>query len=107
MWSTWWLRCLCCFKKVKVDELSRDDDESREFLPVRYAEPLVNREGPAESFFRSSVLSIYKRVDSAYQAASEWSLPRNTRVNLFTLSEEDMNEYEENNFFDDVVDEKF
>lgn len=90
---------LCCFRKEKVDEFSK------EFHPVRYVEPISADEGSG-SFFRSSVLSIYKKVDSVYNKASEWSLPRNTRVNLFALSAEDMNRYEEDDFFDDVVDEK-
>ena len=108
-----WIECLrrlCCLKKVKIDELSEDDED---FIPARYAEPLNesspkghSSEEPA-SFFRSSVLSIYKNVDSAYKKASEWSLPKNTHVNLFTLSEEDITGYEDNGFFDDVVDEKF
>lgn len=104
------IRRLCCFKKQKIDEVSEDDsflvpDQKEDFTPVRYAEPLVG-DGPA-SFFRSSVLSIYKIVDSIYKKPSEWSLPKETRVNLFALSKDDMELYEENDFFDDVVDETF
>ena len=101
------IRRLCCFKKEKAyDVVLESDEEDTEFVPARYV--TESTEGPEpQSFFRSSVLSIYKRVDSAYNQVSQWSLPKNTQVNLFTLSSNDIDEYEENNFFDDVVDEKF
>ena len=51
--------------------------------------------------------SIYRNVDSIYKKVSEWSLPKDTRVNLFALSSDDMVRYEDSGFFDDVVDEKF
>ncbi len=101
------IRRLCCFKKEKAyDVVLEDDKEDTDFVPAQYVTESKEGSEP-QSFFRSSVLSIYKRVDSAYKQVSEWSLPKNTQVNLFTLSSNDMDEYEENNFFDDVVDEKF
>lgn len=106
------IRRLCCFKKEKAYDDVLEEDEDTDFVPVRYVSELKEKSEPEykhepESFFRSSVLSIYKKVDSIYNQVSEWSLPKNTQVNLFTLSSEDLDEYEENDFFDDVVDEKF
>lgn len=111
------IRRICCLKKQNTNDTSSSDDE--EFIPVQIInakddmEPVrdINTKGSSEkepeSFFRSSVLSIYKKVDSVYKQASEWSLPNIKHVNLFTLSAEDLEEYEEDDFFDDVVDEKF
>lgn len=100
------IRRLCCFKKEKAYDVVTEDDEETDFAPARYvSEPKEDFE--PQSFFRSSVLSIYKNVDSVYKKVSEWSLPKNPQVNLFTLSSNELDEYEENNFFDDVVDEKF
>lgn len=100
MGNTQFARCICCLRKYKIDELSEDD----EFVPAKYTEPLSEKD---ESFFRFSVLSIYRNVDSIYKKVSEWSLPKDTRVNLFALSSDDMVRYEDSGFFDDVVDEKF
>ena len=99
------LRRLCCFKKYKID-LYEDDDEDLEFIPVQIINSVEKKVEP-QSFFRSSVLSIYKKVDSVYNQVSEWSLPKKTHVNLFTLSSNDIDEYEKDDFYDDVVDEKF
>ena len=106
------IRRLCCLKKEKVDYSLLKEDDDTDFVPARYVSELKEKSEPdnkqePESFFRSSVLSIYKKVDSVYNQVSEWSLPNNTRVNLFTLTGSDFDEYEENDFFDDVVDEKF
>ena len=97
---------LCCFKQKPSHDVVSDDDEDTDLAPARYVSEVKDMSEP-ESFFRSSVLSIYKKVDSVYNQVSEWSLPKNMQVNLFTLSSSDLDEYEENNFFDDVVDEKF
>lgn len=100
------IRRLCCFKKEKAYDVVTGDDDETDFVPARYvSEPKGDFE--PQSFFRSSVLSIYKNVDSVYKKVSEWSLPKNPHVNLFTLSSSDLDEYEETDFFDDVVDEKF
>lgn len=100
------IRRMCCFKKEKVDYALLEEKDDTDLVPARYVSELKEKSVP-ESFFRSSVLSIYKRVDSVYNQVSEWSLPKNAQVNLFTLSSSDLDEYEENDFFDDVVDEKF
>ena len=113
------IRRICCFKKQKAYDMYTPDDEE-DFFPVRIVdskdkdkEPVrtidsSDKDKEPESFFRSSVLSIYKKVDSVYKQASEWSLPKKTHLNLFTLSAEDLEEYDdEEGFFDDVVDEKF
>lgn len=103
------IRRLCCFKKEKAYDVVLEDDQDAKdtnFVPARYVTGLKKGTEP-ESFFRSSVLSIYKKADSVFKQVSEWSIPNNTHVNLFTLSSNDLDEYEESNFFDDVVDEKF
>ena len=104
MGNTQFARCFCCFRKYKIDELLEDEDD--EYVPAKYVGPLSEEDEP-DSFFRSSVLSIYKNVDSIYKKVSEWSLPKNPRVNLFTLSADDLERYEDRGFFDDVVDKKF
>lgn len=106
------LRRICCIKKYKTDVFEEDDLIPAEIIHSAEpsTEPRILKHVPVkepESFFRSSVLSIYKNVDSMYKQVSEWSLPKRTHVNLFALSSDDIDEFEENGFFDDVVDEKF
>ena len=91
------IRRLCCIKKKKIDEYESDDD----FIPMPTPIIFPDEEPIPIPSSREVISSLYKRISS-------WSLPKSMHVNLFTLTESDLDAIDErDHYFDDVVDGSF
>lgn len=99
---------ICCLRKKKrmreaYDALRHEPESpAEEHKPAQYISASLDSEYDLENFhLKKTLTSLYKKV-------SEWSLPKKTKMNLFTVNEEEhdflMNDIEADNF-DDVVDE--
>ncbi|CAM9796096.1 unnamed protein product [Ectocarpus sp. 13 AM-2016] len=99
---------ICCLRKKRMraayDALRQEPESpAEEHKPAQYISASLDSEYDLENFhLRKTLTSLYKKV-------SEWSLPKERKMNLFTVNEEEhdflMNDIEADNF-DDVVDEK-
>lgn len=83
-----WLRELCCVRQqkgyLKTDEDDGYDDSVP--LPELSAAEIIGGGGGGSEYFVSSLKS---GVSSMYRKMSSWSLPKQRRVNLFTLNEDE------------------
>lgn len=86
-------RCLlylCCIKKPKHED---SDDEYEGTKP----KIIESKDYEKPSLFKEKISSVYKMVSSFSVPVSSWSLPKTKqeeRMNLFTMNEEDFDEFE-------------